>query len=57
MILKPRDVGWLLPIVFMLLILIAIPIAEASPESLKILKRVMNAREDSCLCRHPYDCC
>ena len=45
MILKPRDVGWLLPIVFMLLILIANPIAEASPESLKILKRIMNAEE------------
>ena len=45
MILKPRDVGWLLPIVFMLLILTANPIAEASPESLKILKRIMNAEE------------
>ena len=45
MILKPRDVGWLLPIAFMLLILIANPIAEASPESLKILKRIMNAEE------------
>ena len=45
MILKPRDVGWLLPIVFMLLIVAANPIAEASPESLKILKRIMNAEE------------
>ena len=45
MILKPRDVGWLSPIVFMLLILIANPIAEASPESMKILKRIMNAEE------------
>ena len=45
MILKPRDMGWLLPIVFMLLILIANPIAEASPESLKILKRIVNAEE------------
>ena len=43
MILKSRYVGWLLPLVFMLLILIANPIAEASPESLKILKRLMNA--------------
>ena len=45
MILKPRYAGWLLPIVFLLLILIANPIAEASPESLKILKRIMNAEE------------
>ena len=45
MILKSRYAGWLSPIVFMLLILIANPIAEASPESLKILKRIMNAEE------------
>ena len=45
MILKPIDVGWLLPIVFMLLILTANPIAEASPESLKTLKRIVNAEE------------
>ena len=45
MILKPRDVGWSLPTVFMLLILTANPIAEASPESLEILKRIMNAEE------------
>ena len=45
MIVKPRYTGWLSPIVFMLLILIANPIAEASPESLKILKRIMNAEE------------
>ena len=45
MILKPRNMGWLLPIVFMLLILIANPIAEGSPESLKILKRIMSAEE------------
>ncbi|MCE2393864.1 DUF4367 domain-containing protein [Candidatus Poribacteria bacterium] len=45
MILKPRNAGWLLPIVFMLLILRPNAIAEASPESLKILKRIMNAEE------------
>ena len=45
MILKPRDVGWLLPIVFMMLILTTNAIADASPESLKILKRIMNAEE------------
>ena len=45
MIVKPRCVGWLSPIALMLLILIANPIAEASPESLKILKRIMNAEE------------
>lgn len=45
MIVKPRYVGWLSSIVFMLLILIASPITEASPESLKILKRIMNAEE------------
>ena len=45
MIVKPRYAGWLSPIVFMLLILIANPIAEASPESMKILKRIMNAEE------------
>lgn len=45
MTLKPRYVGWLSPIVFMLLILIADSIAEASPESLKILKRIVNAEE------------
>lgn len=45
MIVKPRYAGWLLPIVFMLLVLIANPIAEASPESLKILKRIINAEE------------
>ena len=45
MILKPRNMGWLSPIVFMLLILIANPIAEGSPESLKILKRIMSAEE------------
>ncbi len=43
MILKPRDVGWLLSTVLMLLILNTN--AEASPESLKILKRIMNAEE------------
>ena len=45
MIAKPRCVGWLSPIVFMLLILIANSIAEISPESLRILKRIMNAEE------------
>ena len=45
MILKPKDVGWLLLIAFMLLILTTNPIAEASPESLKILKRVMTAEK------------
>ena len=45
MILKPRNMGWLSPIVFMLLILIANPITEGSPESLKILKRIMSAEE------------
>ena len=45
MIVKPRCVGWLSPIVFMLLILIANSIAEASPESMEILKRIMNAEE------------
>ena len=45
MILRPKNTGWLLPIVFVLLILIANPIAEASPESLKILKRIMNAED------------
>ena len=45
MILRPRDLGWLLPIVFMLLILTMNAIAEAAPESLKILKRIMNAEE------------
>ncbi|RKU33882.1 hypothetical protein C6496_21210 [Candidatus Poribacteria bacterium] len=45
MILKPRYVGWLSPIVFVLLILIANSIAEASPESMEILKRIMNAEE------------
>ena len=45
MILKPRDAGWLLVIVFMLLTLGTNVIAEASPESLKILKRIMNAEE------------
>ena len=43
MILKPRDVGLLLPIVFILLILTANALAEASPESLEILRRIMNA--------------
>ena len=46
MILKPRDVGWLLSIVFMLLILGPNAITEASPESLKILQRIMNAEEN-----------
>ena len=45
MILKPRNAGWLLPIVFMLLTLRPNTIAEASPESLEILKRIMNAEE------------
>ena len=45
MILKPRDVGWLLSVVFMLLILGTNAIAEASPESLKILRHIMNAEE------------
>ena len=45
MIVKPRYAGWLSPIVLMLLILVANPIAEASPESLKILKRIMDAEE------------
>ena len=46
MILKPRGVGWLLLIVFMLLTLGTNAIAEASPESLKILKRIINAEEN-----------
>ncbi len=46
MILKPRYVGWSLLIVFTLLILRPNAIAEASPESLKILKRIMNAEEN-----------
>ncbi len=46
MILKPRAVGWLLSIVFMLLILTTNAIAEASPESLQVLKRIMNAEEN-----------
>ena len=45
MILKLRGVGWLLSIVFMLLILGTNAIAEVSPESLKILQRIMNAEE------------
>ena len=45
MIVKPRYVSWLSPIVFMLLIVIADTIAEASPESMEILKRIMNAEE------------
>ena len=45
MILKPRNMGWLLPIVFIMLILTPNAITEASPESLKILKRIMNAEE------------
>ena len=45
MILKPRYVGWSLLIVFTLLILRPNAIAEAPPESLKILKRIMNAEE------------
>ena len=45
MILRLRDVGWLLSIVFMLLILETNAIADASPESLKILQRIMNAEE------------
>ena len=45
MILRPRDLGWCLPIVFILLILTANAIAAAPPESLEILKRVMNAEE------------
>ena len=45
MILKPRYVGWSLLIVFTLLILRPNALAEASPESLKILKRIMNAEE------------
>ena len=46
MILKPRDVGWLLSIALMLLILGTNAIAEVSPESLKILQRIMNAEEN-----------
>ena len=45
MTLKPRDVGWLLSTVFMLLILSRNAFAEASPESMEILKRIMNAEE------------
>ena len=45
MILKPRGTSWLLPIIFILLILAASAIAETSPESLEILKRVMNAEK------------
>ncbi len=45
MILKPRYVGWSLLIVFTLLTLRPNAIAEASPESLKILKRIMSAEE------------
>lgn len=45
MISKPRDVGWLLSTVLMLLILSTNAFAEASPESLEILKRIMNAEE------------
>ena len=45
MILKPKDVGWLLSTVLMLLIVNTNAFAEASPESLEILKRIMNAEE------------
>ena len=45
MILKPRDVGRLLPLVFMLLILTANAFSEASPQSLEILKRIVSAEE------------
>ena len=45
MILKPRDVAWLLLTVFMLVILTANAFAEASAESLEILNRIMNAEE------------
>ena len=45
MILKPKDVGWLLSTVLMLLIVNTNAFAEASPESLEILKRIMSAEE------------
>ena len=45
MILKPRNVGWSLSIVFILLVLGANAFAEAPPESLEILKRIMSAEE------------
>ena len=46
MILKLRYVVWLLPIALMLLILETNAIAEVSPESRTILKRVMDAEEN-----------
>ncbi len=45
MVLKPRNVGWFLSIVFILLVLGANAFAEASPESLEVLKRIMSAEE------------
>lgn len=45
MILQPRNVGRLLSIVFILLVLGTNAFAAASPESLQILKRIMNAEE------------
>ncbi len=45
MILKPRDVGWLLSIAFMLLILTVHAISEPSSDALEILKGIVNAEE------------
>ena len=45
MILKPKDVGWLLSTVLMMLIVNTNAFSEASPESLEILKRIMSAEE------------
>lgn len=46
MILKPRDVGKLLPIMPILLILTAHAYSEVSSQSLEILKRVANAEKE-----------
>ncbi len=46
MILKPRDVGKLLPTVLILLILTAHAYSEVSSQSLEILKRVANAEKE-----------
>ena len=43
MIIKPRDVSWFSPIVFILVILTTNAISETSPESLEILRRIVDA--------------
>ncbi len=45
MILKSRGTSWFLPIIFTLLLPAASALTEASPESLEILRRVMNAEK------------